>query len=107
MDRLACHCCGVDLTVTALRIALRDLEAEVGELQITSGYRCPKHNRDVGGAADSRHIVGDAIDSMCVPERQEVLISIAKKHGFHGIGRGRNFVYLDMRSTPTEWTYPA
>jgi hypothetical protein len=43
---------------------------------------------------------------MCVPEQQEVLIAIAKKHGFHGIGRGRNFVHLDMRPTPAEWTYP-
>lgn len=29
---------------------------------ITSGYRCPKHNANIGGALKSRHTFGDAVD---------------------------------------------
>lgn len=29
---------------------------------INSGYRTPKHNKDVGGAANSQHLTGEACD---------------------------------------------
>lgn len=31
-------------------------------VKIISGYRCRAHNKAVGGAANSRHILGDAAD---------------------------------------------
>jgi uncharacterized protein YcbK (DUF882 family) len=31
-------------------------------IRINSGYRSPQHNRKVGGATKSRHVVGDAAD---------------------------------------------
>ena len=31
-------------------------------LKINSGYRCPKHNFDVGGQPLSRHTMGEAVD---------------------------------------------
>lgn len=34
-------------------------------IHVTSGYRCAKLNTIVGGAADSRHMVGLAADILC------------------------------------------
>ncbi len=38
------------------------LRAQFGPLLVTSGYRCPKLNAAVGGAADSAHVFGCAGD---------------------------------------------
>lgn len=32
---------------------------------ITSGYRCPKLNRIVGGSPNSQHTLGEAVDMQC------------------------------------------
>src|SRR5690606_38803974 len=42
---------------------LRDTAHALGtELNITSGYRSPDHNEKVGGAKNSQHMHGDAVD---------------------------------------------
>lgn len=33
-----------------------------GEIFCTSGYRCSRTNKDVGGAATSQHMTGEAVD---------------------------------------------
>ena len=32
---------------------------------VNSGYRCAKHNREVGGATNSQHMKGEAADIRC------------------------------------------
>lgn len=34
-------------------------------MTITSGFRCPKLNKAVGGSSTSQHIAGEAIDFVC------------------------------------------
>jgi len=34
----------------------------LGPIVVNSGYRCPKHNREVGGVANSQHLKGEAAD---------------------------------------------
>lgn len=34
--------------------------------KVNSGYRCPKHNAEVGGARASQHLRGEAADITCV-----------------------------------------
>ena len=49
--------------IPPLAQALEVLRAEVqAPVQIISGYRCVPHNRKVGGAPNSRHTWGDAVD---------------------------------------------
>lgn len=49
--------------IRALAGALEVIRAAVGKpVQVISGYRCPAHNRKVGGAVNSRHTWGDAVD---------------------------------------------
>ena len=49
-----------------------------GATTITSGLRCVKHNKAVGGVSNSRHLVGKAADikggyTQTKPQRQEVM----------------------------------
>ncbi len=36
-----------------------------GPVYISSGYRCPAHNKKIGGAAKSKHLLGIAADIVC------------------------------------------
>jgi uncharacterized protein YcbK (DUF882 family) len=81
---------------------------------INSGYRTPKHNRAVGGAANSAHVRGRACDirwfGWTGPEKTRMAM-LAKQLGFTGIGRANSFIHLDdMQAAegyprPAEWTY--
>ena len=48
------------------------------EALVSSGVRCPQHNENVGGVADSRHLTGRAMD-FCVDGKtaKEVLFYVA------------------------------
>lgn len=35
------------------------------QVKVTSGYRCPELNKLVGGALDSQHVKGEAVDFVC------------------------------------------
>lgn len=41
---------------------LEPLRRRFGVIRITSGYRCPKLNKAVGGVATSQHLYGEAAD---------------------------------------------
>ena len=47
---------------TTLLITLQALRNEYGKLDVTSGYRCPAHNKEVGGSSNSKHMNGAAAD---------------------------------------------
>lgn len=71
-------------------------------LVIISGHRCGWWNRRVGGAGQSRHVVGDAAD---IPEGYAT-VAQAEAAGFTGIGnRGRWAVHVDTRPAPARWSY--
>jgi zinc D-Ala-D-Ala carboxypeptidase len=57
----ACKHCG---WIKTHRVLLAGLERirPAGGLSVVSGYRCPTHNRDIGGATNSQHIYGTAAD---------------------------------------------
>ena len=71
-------------------------------IRIVSGYRSPAHNRGVGGATESRHLVGDAAD---LP-RGYATVAQAERAGFRGIGsEGKWAVHVDLRPGRARWTY--
>ncbi|MGC1308346.1 MAG: D-Ala-D-Ala carboxypeptidase family metallohydrolase [Phormidesmis sp.] len=77
-------------------------------MRITSGYRDPISNRRVGGARDSRHMYGDAVDFWV--EGMDVVDVFYKLKHYHprgGLAVGNGFVHLDLRSgAPARWAYP-
>ncbi|MES2347874.1 MAG: D-Ala-D-Ala carboxypeptidase family metallohydrolase [Pseudomonadota bacterium] len=63
--QLVCRCCGrgAELVASRLLTALNRIEADFGPpLTVTSGYRCAKHNAEVGGSKHSAHLSGEAAD---------------------------------------------
>ena len=75
--------------------------------KITSGYRCKNHNRAVGGAVDSQHLKGTAVDIACSNSADRLIIIKALiQAGFTGIGIAKHFVHGDIRnSEPVCWLY--
>ena len=68
--RLSCRCCGQLLyreNLTALVDNVLDpVRERLGKaITVNSGYRCPKHNKAVGGVANSQHMTGEAADIVC------------------------------------------
>ena len=68
----ACKCCGelpplARANVEALvREVLDPVREQLGKaIIVNSGYRCPKHNKDVGGVRSSQHLKGEAADIHC------------------------------------------
>lgn len=103
-SEFACPHCGVSLARQKLVTALEALRLMVGHpIRIVSGYRCPVHNERVGGAKDSMHMYGAAVD---VP-RGTCSVHQAERAGFVGIGTKNSLpVHLDVRDgRATRWTY--
>lgn len=94
----ACHHCGVVKIAPTLVARLEILRAQIGKpLVIVSGYRCPVHNRAVGGAPASKHLLGQAADL----RPNVVTLLQAQAAGFRGIGhRGRWVTHVDVRPGP-------
>lgn len=71
---------------------------------VTSGYRCPAHNAEVGGVPDSQHVQGNAADIYCDGLTVDELADLAVQVGMDGIGRyyDQGFVHCDVRSNGTE-----
>ncbi len=65
----ACRCCGQlppfarENTEALVSQVLDPLRERCGHpIYVSSGYRCPTHNREVGGVAQSQHLKGEASD---------------------------------------------
>ena len=100
-DELKCKCgCGSVTIDTEFITKLNQLRIKLEtSLCITSGYRCPAHNRSVGGAAVSYHTRGMAIDIAAFdPKFRAKLAETAEPH-FGGIRiyNKQCFVHLDNR----------
>lgn len=59
-EDLECHCgCGREYVSRDLTDFLDDLQEEIGTpLELSCAYRCPEHNREVGGVPNSTHVQG-------------------------------------------------
>jgi uncharacterized protein YcbK (DUF882 family) len=72
----------------------------------TSGQRCAYRNKMVGGAPNSQHLLGNAVD-FAFSSYAEVLyfMELAEKAGFKGIGYGKKKIHIDDRKEYARWTY--
>jgi len=75
-------------------------------MKITSGCRCTEHNARVGGAKDSAHVMGLAVDVHCDNgDDKYKLIEAAIYCGATGIGIYSSWLHLDIkpRTRQTLW----
>lgn len=103
-EELACRCgCGrigrwpKRLKELVMRLEkLRRLSGDM-HVKITSGYRCPKHNKAVGGVDGSYHTLDMAADVYIEGFDVRETALLAKAAGFKGIGRyfKQGFVHCD------------
>lgn len=70
---------------------------------VTSGYRCPEHNRSVGGVFNSRHILGEAADIISYQYKLEELYKIADACGAEGLGMYPWGIHVDVRGYKARW----
>lgn len=73
-------------------------------ITILSAYRTPEHNRRVGGARNSMHVQGRALDlkpplGVSVNKFYDDIRKCVDDFGIRGIGKYKTFVHIDIRPT--------
>ena len=95
---LACKCCGVYVDNKELLFRLEMLRSKLGKpIIITSGYRCPKHNKEVGGVANSQHTKGTAVDIKVKGVNPAEVSRVAKQCGFTWTKVYSTWTHIDIR----------
>ena len=91
--------------------SLQKLRNSIGRpIYIVSAFRDSDHNRVVGGAANSQHLYGRAVD-IDRTKTPEITERQAWAAGFNGVGLlsrsqpGRNVCHVDVRASRTRWFY--
>ena len=77
-------------------------------VNISSGYRCVTHNKNIGGATGSRHSKGQAADIYISGVAPAEIAKYAESIGILGIGlyetdKDGHFVHVDTRTTKSFW----
>lgn len=96
----ACRCCNMLLVQPELINKLEALRSPAGRpVLVNSGYRCPAHNRAVGGTANSYHLQGMAADIVVPGLPVAQLAKLTEQVCFDGIGiyQEQGFVHVDIR----------
>ena len=108
--------CGCDMPddvlieVTKLASQLQYIRDFVRKpIKLTNAYRCPEHNKEVGGVSNSQHILGKAADIQINdldPSEVYKTIDNLTEHGHilqGGLGKYNTFTHYDIRKTRARW----
>ena len=107
-----CHgsgCCSSTLVDDKLVTYLQQIREHFGKpVNISSGYRCATHNKNIGGATNSRHSKGQAADIYITGVTPAEIAKYAESIGILGIGLYETnsdgfFVHVDTRETKSFW----
>ena len=107
-----CHgsgCCSSTLVDDKLVTYLQQIREHFGKpVNISSGYRCATHNKNIGGATKSRHSKGQAADIYISGVKPAEIAKYAESIGILGIGLYETnsdgfFVHVDTRETKSFW----
>ncbi len=72
-------------------------------ITINSGYRCAVHNKNVGGAKKSNHVLGKAADIVVKGVEPKEVAKYAESIGVKGIGVYKTFTHIDTRANKYFW----
>ena len=66
-------------------------------LVLSSAYRCPTHNKAIGGVSDSAHTKGKAVDIRCTDSKNRFkILKAAFEVGFRRIEPKSTWVHIDV-----------
>jgi len=107
LSEMRCPCCGEIIIDEAFFVRL-NLARDIAGVPfvINSGYRCPRHNAEVGSTSRN-HIEGKAVDIRASdgPTRGKILKGLYKA-GFERIGIHKTFIHADtMDKVESCWLY--
>ena len=107
-----CHgsgCCSETIINPKLVEYVQKIRDHFGKsITVTSGYRCPVHNKRIGGATGSRHSKGDAADIVVSGVAPREVAKYAESIGIKGIGlyetnADGHFTHVDTRDVKSFW----
>ena len=109
-EEFKCSCCGGLSLSPSLIPLLTDVRLIYKQpMVVTSGYRCRKHNQEVGGTPSSEHLTGEGADVSCTNSHDRYkLIDACLSIGINRIGIASNFIHIGISKTlPQEmiWLY--
>lgn len=103
----ACNHCGrlhENGVPSALLDILEDVRAHFGKpVNINSGYRCPTHNANVGGAKNSMHMLGIAADFWIKGVDPADAYAYLDPIVTGGLGKYNTFTHVDVRDYKARW----
>lgn len=107
LEEFNCPCCGKH-PIDALFLAQLEKAREIAGVPfvINSGYRCEKHNREVGSTSRN-HVSGKAADIRATdgPTRGKILKGLYRA-GFTRTGIGKTYIHVDsMDAVESAWLY--
>ncbi len=109
-DEFSCPCCGQN-NIDGNLVKILDTARDIARVPfvINSGYRCAKHNAEVGGKPSSSHLSGTAVDVKCLySSRRFTIINALLEAGFTRIGIAESYIHCDIDGTKSPeviWTY--
>lgn len=112
VSEFSCHgkgCCSTVKIDPKLADYVQKIRDHFGQpVTISSGYRCPTHNKAVGGASKSRHVEGMAADIVVKGVAPAEVAKYAESIGIKGIGlyetpKDGYFIHIDTRTVKSFW----
>lgn len=113
LQEFECHCgCGKnEITQPVIELCQKIRDKLKEAIHINSGYRCPKHNAEVGGVPNSFHAQGLAADLSCHSGGKVLFALIAdmKARGelpeleYAILYNTKNFVHIDCGKVRTKY----
>lgn len=85
---------------------LQKIRAHFGKaVTITSAYRTPTHNKNVGGTTYSQHLYGKAADISIRGVSPSKVSAYAEEllSGKGGVGIYNTFTHIDVRTSKSRW----
>lgn len=98
--------CGANQVELKLVEILEGVRAHFSKpVVIVSGRRCANHNKNVGGAPKSQHLLGTAADIKVKDVTPKMVADYleSKFPDSYGIGRYKTFTHIDVRGYKARW----
>ena len=104
-SEMSCRCgCGFNTVDVELIAILEDLREHFDRpVRINSACRCEKHNKHVGGAKTSQHLIGRAADITVDDVSPIGVYTYLSDNLSGGVGRYASFTHVDSRVNKARW----